>query len=106
MSESEYQKRANELSRLWQGQIIPVEDEAATEQQKARVVPSIASAIGKAAVSRRKGLRLRKLAGALSVAACALGIVGVGRFIYQSRHEHPASIADAHVSGYGRSRAS
>jgi hypothetical protein len=61
MSEPEHQRRASELGRLWQGQVIPVEEEAATAEQKARVVPSIASAIGRAAASRRKGLRLRKL---------------------------------------------
>jgi hypothetical protein len=99
MSEPEHQKRANELARLWQGQVFPVEDEPATQQQKARVVPSIASAIGKAAATRRHGLRLRKLAVALSVAACALGAIGVGRFVQQHQHAPSASVAHSSASG-------
>jgi len=98
MSEPEHQQRASELARLWQGQVVSVEDEAATAQQRARVVPSIAAAIGSAAATRRRGIRLRKFTVALSVAACALGAIGVGHFVRRHHEAASASVA-ASVSG-------
>jgi hypothetical protein len=54
MSEPEYQQRASELARLWQGQVLPVEGEAALAAQRARMIPSIGAVIQQAAVGRRK----------------------------------------------------
>jgi len=80
MSEPEDQQRASELSRLWQGQVVPVEDERATAQQRTRVVPSIGVAIGQAAANRRRNQRLRKIVAAVSVAAAMAGAVGGVRY--------------------------
>jgi hypothetical protein len=98
MSEPEHQRRASELARLWQGQVISVENEAAVTQQRAKVVPSIVSAIGRAAATRRKGLRLKRLAIALSVAASALGAVGVAHLVHE-RQQQASATARARASG-------
>jgi hypothetical protein len=80
MSEPEHQQRASELSRLWQGQVVPVEDEQTLAAQRARVVSSIGVAIGQAAANRRQTRRVRKLLAALSVAAAVTGVLGGARY--------------------------
>jgi hypothetical protein len=80
MSEPEHQQRASELSRLWQGQVVPVEDEQTVAAQRARVVSSIGVAIGQAAANRRRTQRTRKLLAALSVAAAVTGAIGGLRY--------------------------
>ncbi len=97
MSEPEHQRRASELSRLWQGQVVSVEDERTTIAQRARVVPSIAAAIGQAAATRRRKLWRRKLVAALSVAAAALCLFGAARLL-MSRHVGSHAIATRTLS--------
>ena len=80
MSEPEHQQRASELSRLWQGQVVPVADENALAAQRTRVVSSIGVAIGQAAANRRRTRRLRKVVAALSVAASVAGVIGGVRY--------------------------
>ncbi len=98
MSEPEHQQRASELSRLWQGQVVPVEDERALATQRTRVVSSIGVAIGQAAAGRRRTQRLRKLVAALSVAAALTGAIGGVR--YWSEHRtHAVTTARTASSG-------
>jgi hypothetical protein len=95
MSEPEYQRRASELARLWQGQVVSVEDEATTTLQRARVVPSIEGAIRRAAAGRRKDRRLRKVVAVLSVAAAVLCVFGIGRYLTHRSHAAAVAARDA-----------
>ena len=99
MSEPEHQRRASELSRLWQGQVVPVEDERTTALQRTRVVGSIGGAIGQAAARRRRMQRLRKIATALSVAAAVTGTVLGAR--YWNSHRTGAALTASHAAGSG-----
>jgi hypothetical protein len=93
MSEPEHQRRANELGRLWQSQVMSVEDENVVASQRARVVPSIAAAIERAAAGRRKALLRRRFVAGLSVAAAVACTFGIGRLLVG--HHGPAESAIA-----------
>jgi len=98
MSEPEHQQRASELSRLWQGQVVPVEDETTAARNRAHVVSSIGAAIGQAAAGRRRKLRLRKLVAALSVAASVTGVAFGARYAW---NQHSNALIAAHGSSSG-----
>ncbi|HVW24842.1 MAG TPA: FecR family protein [Polyangiaceae bacterium] len=98
MSEPEHQQRASELSRLWQGQVVPVEDESTSALQRARTVPSIGVAIAQAAMGRRRKQRLRKLVAALSVAASVAGVAFAARYAWD---QHSNGLTAAHESSSG-----
>jgi hypothetical protein len=93
MSEPEDQRRASELGRLWQGQVFPVEDQNVVASQRARVVPTIASAIERAAASRRKALLRRRFVAGLAIAAGVACTFGVGRVLLGHKADAPQPVA-------------
>jgi hypothetical protein len=94
MSGPDDQERAKDLARLWQSAVVPLEDEDALEGRRARVVPTIGGVIGRAAESRKRERRFRRIAASLAVAASVLGAIGAG----YSLRQHHAPKATAHSS--------
>ncbi len=98
MSEPEHQQRAKDLARLWQGQVVPVDDEGATAAQRSRVIPAIGDAIGRAAVARRKERSRRRWLSGFALAAGVIATIGIGRYVIEHR-ESASALLEAGSSG-------
>ncbi|HEX7671827.1 MAG TPA: FecR domain-containing protein [Polyangiaceae bacterium] len=95
MSGPDDQERAKELARLWQGSVVPVEDENVLEARRARVVPTIGGVIGRAAERRLRERSFRRMARSIAAAAAVLGAVSVG-YLVKANH---AAQGTAKVAG-------
>jgi hypothetical protein len=93
MSGPDDQERAKELARLWQGSVVPVEDEAVLESRHARFVPMIGGAIGRAAERRKRERSFRRIAASFAVAASVLGAIGFGYSVRQGHASKAVAIA-------------
>lgn len=105
MSGPDDQERAKELGRLWQGSVVPVEDENVLEARRARVVPTIGGVIGRAAERRKRERSFRRMARSVAVAAGVLGAASVG-YLVKANHAAPRTakiVVPASNSGPARS---
>jgi hypothetical protein len=88
MSGADEHERANELAKLWQGSVVPVEDEAVTDQREGRVVPALGRAIQRNFGRRGKERRVRRFVAILAAAASLGGVFGVYRAV-EGHHAAP-----------------
>jgi hypothetical protein len=91
------QERAKELARLWQGAVVPVEDEAVSAARRERLLPAIGGAIARSAEQRRRAMRFRRVVGAFAVAASVAGALVVGRAFFT--HDKPVVAVSRPESG-------
>lgn len=80
MTERDLTERAQELSRLWQGQALRLEEPPDSSERRHRVVPALAAAIARACERRRHERNTRRALGAFAVAAAAALAFGVAHF--------------------------
>ncbi len=84
MTVSKDAERAQELGRLWQGSVVPVEDGDVADARRRRMVPALSSAIEQASRNRRKERGLRRAVGVFAVAASLALAVGVGELSHRT----------------------
>lgn len=84
MTERDLTERAQELSRLWQGQALRLEDPPESSDRRHRVVPALAAAIARAAERRRHERNMRRALGVFAAAAAAALAFGVAHFSHRA----------------------
>src|SRR5512147_33866 len=84
MTERDPAERAQELTRLWQSQALRLEEPAEPEERRHRVVSSVAAAIARAAERRKHERSLRRVFGAVALAAGTALAFGVARFAHKT----------------------
>jgi hypothetical protein len=84
MTERDPAERAQELSRLWQSQAMRLEEPLEPSERRHRVVSSVAAAIARAAERRKHERSLRRVFGALALAAGTALAFGVVRFTHKA----------------------
>jgi TolA-binding protein len=80
MTERDPTERAQELSQLWQSQAVRLEEPAEPSERRHKIVPTVAAAIARAAERRRHERNLRRVLGALALAAGVAATFGVVKF--------------------------
>jgi hypothetical protein len=80
MTERDPTERAQELSRLWQGPAVRLEEPAEPSERRHKIVPTVAAAIARAAERRRHERNLRRVFGAVALAASVAAAFGIARF--------------------------
>jgi hypothetical protein len=92
-------ERAKEIARLWQGSVVPIEDEAGEASREERVIPALGAAIARAQVRRSRERSLRRLGWGFAAAASVALALGIGgRVLHSNGEAHFASGVDR-VSG-------
>lgn len=79
MSDPRDQEKAQEIARLWQGSVVPVEDESVSSARRERIVEALGAAIRANAVLRTRDRSVRRAGGLLAVAAGLALAIGFGR---------------------------
>ena len=94
-------ERAKDLARLWQGSVVPMEDESTSDVREARVVPALGRAIAGAAVRRRRELVGHRIATILALAAGVVLAIGLGGAVLHNFRHGTSEVAGAigQVSG-------
>lgn len=80
MTERDPTERAQELSRLWQSQAVRLEEPAEPSERRHQIVPTVAAAIARAAERRRHERSLRRVFGAVALAASIAAAFGIAKF--------------------------
>lgn len=93
MTERDPTERAQELSRLWQSQSLRLEEPLEPSERRGRIVPSVTAAIARAAERRKYERSLRRVFGALALAAGTAAAFGVAHFRHKAA-TLPGSVGD------------
>jgi hypothetical protein len=80
MTERDPTERAQELSQLWQSQAVRLEEPAEPSERRHQIVPTVAAAIARAAERRRHERSLRRVFGAVALAASVAAAFGIAKF--------------------------
>lgn len=97
MTERDPTERAQELSRLWQSQAVRLEETAEPSERRHRIVPTVAAAIARASERRRHERSVRRVLGAVALAAsvaAAFGIAKYTRTTHSTAQSSAAAIGD------------